>query len=217
MAAIASTAADAAVLSPPPEPECLGGGDDGNDGHDDTFSPLLDLVERFPDLFAQKVLAHLDPIDRTFLAQTGGACRVAVAASDLLRAGTRSEVLGKGVWRVRHKVRDFCTSVERLAWAKNNGCPWVERTCAIAAQGGRLDMLHWARKNDCPWDARTCAYAAAVGHLEVLKWARENHCPWNCSTCTHAAKSGHLVGRCRLTLSKPVLKVPLVSVLEATI
>ena len=32
-----------------------------------------------------------------------------------------------------------------------------------------------------------------------------------------AAKSGDLVGRCRLPVLKPVLKVPMVSALEATI
>ena len=59
------------------------------------YSPLLDLeVERFPDLFEQKVLQHLDPIDRSFLAQAGNACRSAVAASGLPRAGTRRVVLG---------------------------------------------------------------------------------------------------------------------------
>jgi hypothetical protein len=48
------------------------------------YSPLLeDLVERFPDLFEQKVLQHLDPMDRTFLVQGGNACRPAVAASGL--------------------------------------------------------------------------------------------------------------------------------------
>jgi hypothetical protein len=102
MAGIASSAADAA-----PEPEGHGAGDDGIDGDDNTFAPLLDLVERFPDLFAQKVLAHLDPIDRTFLAQTRGACRAAVAASDLPRAGTRRVVLGRSVWVVTHTLGEL--------------------------------------------------------------------------------------------------------------
>ena len=30
----------------------------------------------------------------------------------------------------------------------------------------------WARTNGCPWDEDTCAYAAEGGHLEVLQWAR---------------------------------------------
>ena len=53
---------------------------------------LVDLLERFPDLFAQQVLSHLDPIDRTFLAQTGGVCRAALGirgrAQPQLRTGT---------------------------------------------------------------------------------------------------------------------------------
>jgi hypothetical protein len=101
MSGVYSSGADAAPLALPPEPpaaEGLGGGAAEDDGdHDcednDVFSPLLDLLERFPDLFAQQVLQHLAPIDRTFLAQTGGVCRAAVVASDLPRAGTREEVL----------------------------------------------------------------------------------------------------------------------------
>jgi hypothetical protein len=70
-------------------------------------SPLLDLLERFPNLFAQKVLRHLDPIARTFFAQAASACRAAVAAFDLPRAGTREKVLGRGVWVVQHRLEEF--------------------------------------------------------------------------------------------------------------
>ena len=134
----------------------------------------------------------MDPIDRTFLAQAGGACRAAVAASDLPRAGTRQEVLeGRRVWVVTHKRRDFCTSVERLAWAKANGCPWDELLCMFVAHGGRLAVLGWAREHYCPWDARTCACAAQGGHLEVLQWARANGCPWDKWRCDMFSRSGH--------------------------
>ena len=34
--------------------------------------------------------------------------------------------------------------------------------------------MKWARENGCPWDEVTCAYAAQNGHLETLRWAREN-------------------------------------------
>ena len=42
-------------------------------------------------------------------------------------------MLGRNVWSVTHELNEFCTSVERLAWAKNNGCPWVARSCEYAA------------------------------------------------------------------------------------
>ena len=191
-----SAAAHAAPLSLPPEPPAAeghgGGGGAENDDEDDddvTFFPLLDLLERFPDIFAQKVLAHLDPIDRTFLAQGGGAWRATVAASGLPRAGTQRVVLKKSVWTMTHKISEFCTSVERLAWAKDNGCPWVAWTFAFAARGGRLDVLRWARDHGCPWDWSTCAHD---GNLEVLWWAREHECPWDADTCYWAAAGGHL-------------------------
>jgi hypothetical protein len=218
MAEISSSAATAAALSLPPEPPAEEGQGGGSDH--DTFSPLVDLLERFPDLFAQKVLAHLDPIDRTFLAQTGSACRAGVVASELPRAGWRVEALGKMVWVVWHSLEDFVSSVERLAWAKASGCPWAERTTYLVSKGGHLEVLRWARENACPWDTRVstwaamgghlavlkwarehgcpweeawiCAYAAHGGHLEMLKWAREHYCPWDEGTCTFAAQNGHL-------------------------
>jgi hypothetical protein len=102
MAEMSSSSDPGTPLSPPPEPPAAEGLGDGaaNDDDDDNkcVFPLLDLLERFPDLFAQKVLQHLDPIDRTFLAQVGGACRAAVAAFDLPRVGTSDEVMGRRVW-----------------------------------------------------------------------------------------------------------------------
>ena len=35
-------------------------------------------------------------------------------------------------------------------------------------------MLQWARENGCPWDEMTCAGAAKGGHLEVLQWEHAN-------------------------------------------
>ena len=200
MAGISSSGADAAPLSPPPEPPAAEG-HGGGAAKVTTFSPLVDLLQRFPDLFEQKVLRHLDPIDRTFLAQAGSAYRAAVVASDQPRAGTRDEVfvLGRSVWVVTHKRREFCTSVERLAWAKANGCPRDEQICTFVARRGRLEVLRWAREHDCPWGDRSWACAANHGHLEVLKWAWEHGCPLTSvgymgfkGTCAAAAENGWL-------------------------
>jgi hypothetical protein len=60
---------------------------------------------------------------------------------------------------VKLRLQEFCTSIERLTWAKANGCPWGVPNS-------------WALTNPC-------ARAARGGHLEVLRWARERHCPWN--------------------------------------
>ena len=57
-----------------------------------------------------------------------------------------------------------------------NGCPWVAETCAIAAEGGHLEVLQWLRANGCPWDEKTCSMSAEGGHLDVLQWARANGC-----------------------------------------
>jgi len=64
-----------------------------------------------------------------------------------------------------------------LQWARHQGCPWDEQTCANAAKDGHLEVLQWARQQGCPWNWRTCAYAARGGHLEVMRWARHHGCP----------------------------------------
>jgi hypothetical protein len=120
------------------------------------------------------------------------------------------------------KVKHFVTSVEDLIWAKSHGCPFTERTCAIAAQYGGVEVLQWlhveqgcpwdaatscnlamfsnipiealtwAREQGCPWNASLCTNCAYSGRLEVLKWAREQGCPWDSVTCTISAMKGHL-------------------------
>ena len=156
-------------------------------------SPLLGrLLEELPEVLLAEVLRRLDPTDLALFARTGRASRAAVASSGLPRAGTSEGVA--------FKLTQFCASVERLAWAKANDCPWLARTCAVAAVGGRAEVLRWAREHGCDWDAWTCGNAAKGGHMEVLKWAREHGCPWEkwerdyptVDCCALTAQGGHL-------------------------
>ena len=148
-------------------------------------SPLLaPLLERLPEVFGAEVLPRLDPADRAMCSRVGGACRAAVADSGLPRAGTSAEV--------PLKISNFVGSTKRLAWAKDNMCPWEEDTCALIAAGGNLEALTWAREHGCDWDKMTCAKAAAGGHLEVLMWAMEHGCDWDRMTCANAAAGRHL-------------------------
>ena len=135
------------------------------------------LLDKLPDVFQMAVLPLLDPTDRALLGRASRVCRDAVGPS----------------WDVKLSVKAFLTSVEMIAWAKDNRCPWTAMTCAHVAGVGQLEALRWAREHDCPWGTWTCARAAHGGHLEVLKWAREQQCPWNEGTmCEWAAQGGHL-------------------------
>ena len=151
-------------------------------------SPVLGrLLAELPDVLAAEVLPWLDPTDLAVLAQVGRAWLAAVVSSGLARAGKSAGVpliLNKRIFR----------SVGWLAWAKDNGCPWVTRTCSLAAlySRGQVEVLRWARENDCPWDERTCRIAAAGGHLAVLQWAWEHGCDWDEMTCAGAAYRGQL-------------------------
>ena len=151
---------------------------------------LRRLLQELPEVFFEEVLnKRLDPTDRTMIAQMGRPWLAAVLASRHLR-------LPRGL-TVRLRLREFCTSVERLAWAKAKGCSWelqgwggFENPCAQAAEGGHLEVLRWAREHHCPWNEVTCYYAAAGGHLDVLQWARAHGCPWCPGTCELAAQNG---------------------------
>jgi hypothetical protein len=150
MGGICSSAADAAPLSPPPAAEGHGGGAAANDydNNDDTFLPLLDPPERFRDLFAQKVLQHLSPSIAPSSRRQGGHAERRSRPPTCLARGRdgwcRGGVCG---WWTR-RLMEFCSSVERLAWAKASGCPWVARTCALrccgwAPGGAAVDAGAW--------------------------------------------------------------------------
>jgi hypothetical protein len=164
-------------------------------------SPLLGgLIEKLPEVLAAEVLSQLDPTDVVLFGQADRACRAAVMAFgvpqetptsvSVLEDGSMGEGTEGGPLLLR--VEDFVGSVERVAWAKDRGCPWNKSVCEYAAEGGNLEVLKWARERRCPWDERTCFHAAEGGHLEVLQWAREHGCEWDAHTCMSAADGGHL-------------------------
>ena len=150
-------------------------------------SPLLGpLLDEWGDVFAEEVLKRwLNPTDCALFARACWKCGEAVASAGLVCAGDNAEV--------PLEVRTFASgSVELLAWAQANGCPWEARTSACVAAVGNLAVLQWAREHECPWDEHTCKRAAREGLLEVLMWARAHDCPWDSMTCAWAAAGGHL-------------------------
>ena len=173
----------------PPAPPLSAGSDDDDVDHDD-FSPLLDLLQRFPDLFLKEVLERLDSTARALLARTGSAFWDLVFPRSIFPSGLLgAETPAAGAARV-FKLVDFLGIVDRLAWAKANGCPWDTRTCSLAARGGHLEALMYAREHGCSWDKRTCEQAALRGHLKVLQWARQHGCPWDDMTCCALLQAG---------------------------
>jgi len=186
---LTSTSAPGGSPAPAPPAPSLSGEDDG----DNDFSPLLDLLQRFPDLFEKYVLEHLDPTARAELAPAGSAFLAMVYPGSIFAFGVpRAQTTGLGLVRRVFKLVDFLGSAERLAWAKANGCPWDSHTCELAAQEGNLAALQWMRAHGCQWNQWTTSAAAKGGHLELLRWAREHHCPWTPRTCALAANCGHL-------------------------
>ena len=139
-------------------------------GSDVFNSPLLDTVTKAPRVFTDFVLSKLDTVDMLILSRVNKTMRriVKVHTYTTVVTDTKEDILG---------VPTFVRSVALLRWARENGCPWDERTCAAAAAAGNLEVLQWAREHGCPWDKETCGAAAKGGHVEVLQWALENSCP----------------------------------------
>ena len=146
--------------------------------------PLLDLVQKHPDLFEVEVLARLDPADRAVLAQVGWPWQRAVVRAAGPGRRDPLQIAGKSAG-VPLMVGDFVGSVKRLAWAKANGCPWEARTCADAVLGGHMQSKRNLQLESLMVAARRHFSKAAVGggNLEVLKWVREHDCPWDEGTC----------------------------------
>ena len=133
------------------------------------LSPLLDTVTKAPHVFNDRVLSKLDTVDLMMLSRVNKKMqRITEVRKHTTVTDTKEDIF---------RVPTFVRSVALLRWARDNGCPWDERTCAAVAAGGNLEVLKWARENGCPWDEETCASAARGGHLDILKWARENGCP----------------------------------------
>jgi hypothetical protein len=60
----------------------------------------------------------------------------------------------------RTNVLTVVTTVPLLAWARDNGLPWNERTAESIAARGHLEVLQQARADGCPWDEQVCNVAA---------------------------------------------------------
>jgi hypothetical protein len=130
--------------------------DGDHDGDDDDTPPLLDLLETFADQFAKEVLERLDPTDRTMLAQVGQPWLEAVLASGLPRLAWPT---------VRLQLEQLCTSAERVAWVKANGCPWGRK---FVFDGGE-QLLCTRRCRPAPGGAAVGAGAwLSVAHIHMF-------------------------------------------------
>ena len=103
--------------------------------------PLLKFLEEYPGLFVEEVIGRLDPADRAVLAQVAHPLLAAVeAAAAAAEGGSGLPRAGKSAG-VPLKLAAFVGSEKRLAWAKSNGCPWTERTCAVIAAVGQCRLI----------------------------------------------------------------------------
>jgi hypothetical protein len=82
---------------------------------------------------------------------------------------------------------EFCTSGERLAWAKQGERVPLGLARLEVVEKTRVHSLLWAGTwRRCSGHGRTTVreacgrvmHAAAGGRLEVLQWARAHGCPW---------------------------------------
>ncbi len=121
-----------------------------------------------------------------------------VVLTDFYKYGSEKEL----DWMLKNKLTEINAdlpanlaefgNLKLLRYAREKGCPWDDRTPALAAFKGHLNCLRYAHENECPWDNYTPSAAAENGHLECLRYAHEKGCPWDEDTPYFAARNGHL-------------------------
>ena len=114
----------------------------------------MDLPPEITVAIVRALLATVDgPAWAAVLARTckymARVVAVELAPPGELRAAAFGHVAGR-LKAVELSVGPLSCSVATLQWARANGCPWGERTCAYAAEGGHLAVLQWARANGAP-------------------------------------------------------------------
>ena len=72
-----------------------------------------------------------------------------------------------------------------MVYAHQNGYPWDERICAVAAERGHLACLVYAHEQGCAWNEETCKEAAGNDHIGCLVY--EQGCPWDVNTSVAAS------------------------------
>jgi hypothetical protein len=106
----------------------------------------------------------------------------------------------RSLWPSKWDEKYFCKKVARtnklelLQWIREEKkCEWDEKTIAVAAEQGNLEMVKYCVANRCPIDAFSCSNAAGNGHLDCLKYLHEvAKAPWDWRTASWAALNGHL-------------------------
>ena len=126
-------------------------------------------------LLVKHVLGRLDSTDFALLARVAKPWLAVVLANNLPRAGKEGAVT--------LRVEGFVGSAALFAWAKDNGCPWNERTCAPPLRAGTWRCCSGRGRTTARgmsgMSLRGCGRApggAAVGAGEPLPVDRSDMC-----------------------------------------
>ena len=86
-------------------------------------------------------------------------------------------------------------SVLCLDTALERGCPYSDKICAAAAEGGHLESMQYLHLvRNFSLEPSLYALAARNGHLDCISFAFEQNCPFESSApCTAAAAGAHLL------------------------
>jgi hypothetical protein len=196
---------DTVMKLPPPPPETQGP------------PPLLHLAENLSAVFQTQVLERLNPTDRTLLARVSRAFRDAVEATGLPRAGrvvARAEDQNEGGGDLPLELKDFCTSVELLAWAKagggdiDDGVPTAFNKPAFLPSFDATGNNKHKKIDACLGvssvqsanvsEGQTGAIAPSLdtsctnrtANRLVCFYAKDNGCPWTPATCRRIVTAG---------------------------
>jgi hypothetical protein len=103
--------------------------------------------------YDEEVLPLLGPTTVALFGRVSQACRDAVEDALSWHSPEGELTCACRSAGVAFIVEHFVATVALLSWAKDNGCPWDDRTCEAAFAGGPQQVLEWARGQGCPWDS----------------------------------------------------------------
>lgn len=89
-------------------------------------------------------------------------------------------------WAVR------CSAWDSLKYMIGKGVAWHPATLSGITSNGTVDIVAWAMENGCPWTKTAYYEAAKANKTDIIDWLHDNGYPVDASVCTGAAEYGHL-------------------------
>jgi len=84
------------------------------------------------------------------------------------------------------------TSIEKMRFMRDKGCPFGDRTLNMAVINGSLENIVWLKSVGCKFSDDTFSIASKAGSLPIMQWLLSEECGFGPTTFSEAASNGDL-------------------------